>query len=162
MAHSFSLEALMSRKIIDKVKNVAKEVCDDLGYELVDVSFQKGSKHDLLSVFIYKEEGIGLDDCELVSKSLDKLLEDDADFANPYYLEVSSPGLDRPIKTKDDYRRNLNKEVELKLYSPIDKKKNFEGILTSYDDDNVTIKVDGEDFVFAQKDISLMRQQIKF
>lgn len=150
------------KNIKGKVAEVATEICQDLGYELVDVEFKKGAKHNLISIFIYKEEGIGLDDCESVSRKIDEILDKDEDLTDPYYLEVSSPGLDRPIKTKDDYRRNLGKEVEVKLYAPIDGKKQFEGFLTSYDDESVLIKMEDGEMTFKQKDISMMRQVIKF
>lgn len=150
------------KNIKGKVAEVATEICQELGYELVDVEFKKGAKHNLISIFIYKEDGIGLDDCESVSRKIDEILDKDEDLTDPYYLEVSSPGLDRPIKTKDDYRRNLGKEVEVKLYAPIDGKKHFEGFLTSYDDENVLIKIDDAEMTFKQKDISMMRQVIKF
>lgn len=150
------------KNIKGKVAEVATEICQDLGYELVDVEFKKGAKHNLISIFIYKEDGIGLDDCESVSRKIDEILDKDEDLTDPYYLEVSSPGLDRPIKTKDDYRRNLGKEVEVKLYSPIDGKKQFEGFLTSYDDESVLIKMEDGEMTFKQKDISMMRQVIKF
>lgn len=150
------------KNIKGKVAEVATEICQDLGYELVDVEFKKGAKHNLISIFIYKEDGIGLDDCESVSRKIDEILDKDEDLTDPYYLEVSSPGLDRPIKTKDDYRRNLGKEVEVKLYAPIDGKKQFEGFLTSYDDESVLIKMEDGEMTFKQKDISMMRQVIKF
>ena len=150
------------KNIKGKVAEVATEICQDLGYELVDVEFKKGAKHNLISIFIYKEEGIGLDDCESVSRKIDEILDKDEDLKDPYYLEVSSPGLDIPIKTKDDYRRNLGKEVEVKLYAPIDGKKQFEGFLTSYDDESVLIKMEDGEMTFKQKDISMMRQVIKF
>lgn len=150
------------KNIKGKVAEVATEICQDLGYELVDVEFKKGAKHNLISIFIYKEEGIGLDDCESVSRKIDEILDKDEDLKDPYYLEVSSPGLDRPIKTKDDYRRNLGKEVEVKLYAPIDGKKQFEGFLTSYDDESVLIKMEDGEMTFKQKDISMMKQVIKF
>lgn len=150
------------KNIKGKVAEVATEICQDLGYELVDVEFKKGAKHNLISIFIYKEDGIGLDDCESVSRKIDEILDKDEDLTDPYYLEVSSPGLDRPIKTNDDYRRNLGKEVEVKLYAPIDGKKQFEGFLTSYDDESVLIKMEDGEMTFKQKDISMMRQVIKF
>lgn len=150
------------KNIKGKVAEVATEICQDLGYELVDVEFKKGAKHNLISIFIYKEDGIGLDDCESVSRKIDEILDKEEDLTDPYYLEVSSPGLDRPIKTKDDYRRNLGKEVEVKLYAPIDGKKQFEGFLTSYDDESVLIKMEDGEMTFKQKDISMMRQVIKF
>ena len=98
----------MNKKELRKeIYPLAEEVAEELGYEIVDIEFQNGSKHDLLSIFIYKKEGIDLDDCTEMSRNLEKKLDDLDILKNPYYLEISSPGLDRPLKTKDDYRRNV-------------------------------------------------------
>lgn len=141
---------------------LAEEVAEELGYEIVDIEFQNGSKHDLLSIFIYKKEGIDLDDCTEMSRNLEKKLDDLDILKNPYYLEISSPGLDRPLKTKDDYRRNVGKEVDLKLYAPIDGKKEFSFVLDKYDDEFVYCNIDGEELKIPIKSISSMKQTIKF
>ena len=140
----------------------AEEGAEELGYEIVDIEFQNGSKHDLPSIFIYKKEGIDLDDCTEMSRNLEKKLDDLDILKNPYYLEISSPGLDRPLKTKDDYRRNVGKEVDLKLYAPIDGKKEFSFVLDKYDDEFVYCNIDGEELKIPIKSISSMKQTIKF
>ena len=153
----------MNKKELKKeIYPLAEEVAEELGYEIVDIEFQNGSKHDLLSIFIYKKEGIDLDDCTEMSRNLEKKLDDLDILKNPYYLEISSPGLDRPLKTKDDYRRNVGKEVELKLYAPIDGKKEFSFVLDKYDDEFVYCNIDGEELKIPIKSISSMKQTIKF
>ena len=85
----------MNKKELKKeIYPLAEEVAKDLGYEIVDIEFQNGSKHDLLSIFIYKKEGIDLDDCTEMSRNLEKKLDNLEILQNPYYLEISSPGLD--------------------------------------------------------------------
>ena len=153
----------MNKKELRKeIYPLAEEVAEELGYEIVDIEFQNGSQHDLLSIFIYKKEGIDLDDCTEMSRNLEKKLDDLDILKNPYYLEISSPGLDRPLKTKDDYRRNVGKEVELKLYAPIDGKKEFSFVLDKYDDEFVYCNIDGEELKIPIKSISSMKQTIKF
>ncbi len=153
----------MNKKELKKeIYPLAEEVAKDLGYEIVDIEFQNGSKHDLLSIFIYKKEGIDLDDCTEMSRNLEKKLDNLEIFKNPYYLEISSPGLDRPIRTEDDYRRNLGNEVDLKLYAPIDGKKEFSFVLDKYDDENVYCILDEKEIAIPIKSISSMKQTIKF
>lgn len=153
----------MNKKELRKeIYPLAEEVAEELGYEIVDIEFQNGSKHDLLSIFIYKKEGIDLDDCTEMSRNLEKKLDDLDILKNPYYLEISSPGLDRPLKTKDDYRRNVGKEFDLKLYAPIDEKKEFSFVLDKYDDEFVYCNIDGEELKIPIKSISSMKQTIKF
>ena len=141
---------------------LAEEVAEELGYEIVDIEFQNGSKHDLLSIFIYKKEGIDLDDCTEMSRNLEKKLDNVEILKNPYYLEISSPGLDRPLKTKDDYRRNVGNEVDVKLYAPIDGQKEFSFVLEKYDDENIYFMKDEEELAIPIKSISSMKQTIKF
>lgn len=147
---------------INKVKEIANKHCEELGYELVEVEYKNGKKHDLLSIFIYRPEGIDLNDCSDMSKAIDSDLDALDIFENPYYLEVSSPGLDRPIKTLDDYRRNLGKEVTVKFYAPFNGKKQLEGILIDYNEESIKLDINSEELEFTIKSIANMVQTIKF
>ncbi|RVU54177.1 ribosome maturation factor RimP [Anaerosphaera multitolerans] len=149
-------------ELLNTVYEIAKKCADKLSYEVVDVEYQEGSKHDLLSIFIYKDNGIDLDDCSFMSRDVEQKLDELNLIEKPYYLEVSSPGLDRPLKTKDDYRRNLGKEVEIKLFAPLNGIKNYEGILENYNDESVYILNEEDTIDIPIKSISLMRQLIKF
>ena len=137
----------------NQIFKIAQVSAEELGYEIVDIEYQKGNKHDLLSIFIFKKEGIDLDDCTKMSHNIEKNLDNLEILTRPYYLEISSPGLDRPIKTKDDYRRNLENEVEVKLYV---------GILKDYNEHNVIICVENDNIEIPIKNISSMKQVIKF
>lgn len=154
-------------EVLKIVYPLAEETALTLGYEIVDIDFVRGKKHDLLSIFIYKKEGIDLDDCTEMSRIINEKL-DEIDFLeNPYYLEISSPGLDRPLKTKDDYRRNLGNEVDVKLFAPLDdsKVKTYTGILSNYNDENIYLNIDADDesiITIPIKSISTMKQTIRF
>lgn len=141
---------------------IATNIAEQSGHEIVDIEYKNGAKHDLLSIFIYHKNGINIDDCQKISRQLDKKLDELDLIKVPYYLEVSSPGLDRPLKTSDDYRRNLNKEVTVKLYAPIDGKKVYEGFLKDYDDEYVSIEIEQSIQKIPIKSISTMKQTIKF
>lgn len=146
----------------NQIFKIAQVSAEELGYEIVDIEYQKGNKHDLLSIFIFKKEGIDLDDCTKMSHNIEKNLDNLEILTRPYYLEISSPGLDRPIKTKDDYRRNLENEVEVKLYGPYNGKKEYVGILKDYNEHNVIICVENGNIEIPIKNISSMKQVIKF
>lgn len=154
----------MNHKLIEeKVLTIAQKSAQKLAYEIVDIEYKMGNKHDLLSIFIYKKEGIDLDDCAKMSHEIENELDNLQILSRPYYLEISSPGLDRPLKTKDDYRRNLENEVEIKLYGPYEGKKDFIGILKKFDDDKIFIESENnEEIIIPIKNISSIKQVIKF
>lgn len=153
----------MDKKILkEKIWSMAENAARELGYEIVDIEYKVGSKHDLLSIYIYKKEGIDLEDCSNMTRKIDKEIEDLDLINKPYYLEISSPGLDRPIKTRDDYRRNLDNLVEAKLYAPLDGKKIYEGSLKDYDGEFVYLENDGNIIKLPIKSISHMEQKIVF
>lgn len=143
---------LVSAELAEKVKNLALAAAQSVGdgIELVDVSFYKQYGKLTVEAYLWKKEGICLDDCEkvhnLFSASLDAL---EDDFADDYVLNVSSSGLDRKIVTDDDYRRALDTEIEC-----IDAQKNkTHGVLISFDDENVVVRTDGK----KPRDITLKR-----
>ena len=150
------------------VKQKAYELCkstiENLGYELVEVSYSKQYGTMNLTFFIdtEKEGGISLDDCELVSKTIDPML-DTCDFLpDAFNLNVSSPGLDRPLKLERDYVKNKGKEIEISFYKPIEGKKKVEGVLIAWSKDTVTISVNNGELVYNKKDISIIKPVIKF
>mgnify|MGYP002517320100 CR=1 FL=1 len=154
----------MAKKSVSQmVEEMAKPIVENLGYELVEVKYAKGAYGMDLTLFIHSENGISLDDCEKVSKALDAPL-DELNPTNdqPYSLNVSSLGLDRPIKTADDARRNLGNEVDVKLYVPKDGKKLYTGILTEYTPDSITINQEQKKYTFKFAEIANCTQVIKF
>ncbi len=150
-----------------KVKQICEEklkgVIEEMGFELVDVSYVKEAGGMSLIFTIDKDGGVNIDDCEVVSRKLDPILDelnptDDA----PYTLVVSSPGLDRPIKTDRDLKRNLGKKIDLTLFSKIDGRKAFSGVLKSFDQKTVTLAEGEKEFVFDREKIAVMKLVIEF
>ena len=133
-------------------------IVEELGFELVDVEYVKEGGTWYLRAYIDKPGGIAVDDCEAVSRIFsDKL--DELDFIeDAYIMEVSSPGLGRPLKKEKDYVRSMGKEVEIRTYRPINKEKEFYGILSAYDESSVTITTEEQkEQTFEKADIALIR-----
>ncbi|MBO4281507.1 MAG: ribosome maturation factor RimP [Lachnospiraceae bacterium] len=127
-------------------------------FELVDVEYVKEAGDWYLRAYIDKPGGITIDDCEAVSRILSDRL-DEADFIpDAYILEVSSPGLTRPLKKDRDYDRNIGKPVEIKLYRAVNGRKELTADLVSYDKDTVTVFMEGTEITLEKKNISLIRQ----
>ena len=131
----------MSKKEIyeQKAEALVSPIVEKYGFELVDVEYVKEGGSFYLRAYIDKPGGITVDDCETVSREFsDKL--DEADFIEEaYIMEVSSPGLGRPLKKEKDFKRSIGKEVEIRTYRPIDREKEFYGVLKAYDENSVTI-----------------------
>lgn len=133
----------MNVKPIEEIRAVVEEVASSMGIEIVDVEFRQG-KNPALTVYADTEAGIDLDTCEKFHRAIDGPLDElDPTFGAAYTLNVSSPGLDRPFKTERDFLRAQGKKVKVKLYAPLKGKKYFEGVLTAFDKNSVTIKTDG-------------------
>lgn len=125
-----------------KIKEKIAPVVEGLGYELVDVKTSVQYGTDTVTVVIFKEGDMGLDDCEKVHNAVDALFDAINPFGDKSYnLEVSSMGLDWPLKTDDDFRRRKGQELEISLFQKIDGNKKITGILDSFDDDGITIKL---------------------
>ena len=131
----------------------------DLNFELVDVEFVKEAGNWYLRAYIDKPGGITIDDCEKVSRILSDVLDREDYIEEAYYLEVSSPGLTRPLKKAKDYDRNIGRPVDIKLFRAVEGCKEFTAILASYTDDTVCVTLeDGKELTIAKKNISLIRQ----
>ena len=131
------------------------------GFELVDVEYVKEAGNWYLRGYIDKPGGITVNDCETVSRAFSDKLDENDFIEDSYIMEISSPGLDRPLKKDKDFERNMGKLVEIRTYRPIEKQKEFCGILTAYDSNSVTIDEDGTERVFDKKDTALIRLVLK-
>jgi len=150
-------------KIVEKVQEALEPIVEDLGYELVEVEYAKKSDGYNLTIFIDSKNGISLDDCETVHKAIDEPLDElDPTNGEGYILNVSSPGLDRPIKTDKDLKRNIGVMVEVGLYAAIKKCKHFIGELIAYDDTSITIKTKKEEIKFEKNSIAKICKYIEF
>ena len=145
-----------------KTEEILLPIVEEYGFELVDVEYVKEGSNWYLRAYIDKPGGIGVNDCEVVSRELSDIL-DEKDFIDEaYILEVSSPGLGRPLKKEKDFARSIGKLVEIRTYRPIEKQKEFCGELTAYDNNSVTIDEEGTPRTFDKKDIALVRLAIDF
>lgn len=132
-------------------------------FELVDVEYVREVGVWYLRCYIDKESGITVDDCEVISRLLGEWLDKEDFIEDSYILEVSSPGLGRPLKKEKDFARSIGKDVEIRLYKAIDKQKEFTGTLTSYDADSVTLTMeDGSERTFEKSGIALIRLAFDF
>ena len=147
-----------SRSAVQDVERLAQRLADEQGVELVEVSLQKESRGKCLCVYVDKEGGLSLDDCERYHKRLQPMLEDvDYDI-----MEVSSPGMDRPVKTMRDFERNRGALVEVKLFAAQNGQKLFRGLLTGMDEATVTITGAQEDALcFERKAVALVKPVIE-
>ena len=148
----------MANRVEEAVEKIAEEILANTDYELVDVEYVK-ERDWFLRVYIDKEGGIGLDDCQEVSGLLDEKLEELNIINDRYILEVSSPGLDRALKKEKDFKREMGKLVDITSYKAIDGEKMITGKLTGYTKDIITIDETRE---IALKDIALVRLHIDF
>lgn len=132
------------------------------GFELVDVEYVKEAGTWYLRGYVDKEGGITVNDCEVVSRAFSDKLDEEDFIEDSYIMEISSPGLDRPLKKEKDFVRSMGKEVEIRTYRPIEKQKEFYGILSAYDSNSVTIEEETQTRTFDKKDIALIRLAIHF
>lgn len=146
-----------------KTEEILLPITEEYGFELVDVEYVKEGSTWYLRAYIDKPGGIDINDCEKVSRRLSDLLDEKDYIEDAYILEVSSPGLGRPLKKEKDFKRSLGEEVEIRTYRAIDRQKEFTGILKSYDKDTVTIEYeDGEPKTFERSEIALIRLALDF
>ena len=140
-------------KIEEKVENLVEPKVQELGYTLYDVKYVKEGKDYYLRIYIDKDTGISLEDCELVSNNLNEIL-DQADYIKEqYFLEVSSPGIERVLKKDKHLRNNIGAKVQVKLFKPFNGQKQYEGILKKFTEATITIKT-------ASQDLEIERQNI--
>ena len=155
-------------KITEVVDQAVRATVEALGFELDEVEYQKEQGNWVLTLYIDAPEGVTLDDCERVSHAVDPILDEADPIPDAYYLSVSSIGLDRPLKKDRDFARNVGNKLDVKLYAPVNKKKEFLGTLVSFDADSFTIALvekggaTGSEMTIARKDAALVRPHIDF
>ena len=150
-------------QIEKRTEELLAPILQEQDFELVDVEYVKEAGTWYLRAYIDKNGGITVDDCELVSRALEKHLDEEDFIPEAYILEVSSPGLGRPLKKEKDYIRSIGRRLEIRTFRPVEHEKEFYGILQSYDDETVTILSDeGREMTFGKKDLALIRLAFDF
>ncbi|TMN23608.1 ribosome maturation factor RimP [Lentibacillus cibarius] len=130
----------MSSHVIKTTEELIDPILEEKGLELVDIEYVKEGKNWFLRVYIDKSGGVDINECGVVSEQLSEKLDQADPVKGAYFLEVSSPGVERPLKSKDDFQKNLGNNVYVKLYEPIDGQKEYEGILKAFDGNTATIE----------------------
>ena len=149
-------------KVTELTARLAAPIIEEQGCSLWDVEYVKEAGTWYLRGYIDKPGGITVNDCETVSRAFSDKLDEDDFIEESYIMEISSPGLDRPLKKEKDFARSIGKLVEIRTYRPIEKQKEFCGELTAYDNNSVTISEEGTPRTFDKKDIALVRLAIDF
>ena len=153
----------MRKSIEATIEEIVQPIVDAKNFEIVDIEYVKEAGEYYLRVYLDKEGGISLSDCELVSRELSEILDKKDPIKDNYFLEVSSPGLDRPLKKDKDFVRYKGRDVEIQLYKPMNGSKQFEGELVGLtEDNNIKVIIDNEEVDFARKEVALIRLAIKF
>ena len=132
----------MKIKSIEEIQSSLQSIADEMGIEIVEVEFKQG-KDPALTVYIDTETGVDLNTCEAFHRAIDPVLDEvDPTFGLPYTLNVSSPGLDRPLKTARDFAKAMGEKLEIKLYAPMQGKKMIEAVLVGYDGNCIKVQTD--------------------
>lgn len=150
-------------KTTELVESLLRETVESLGFTLCDVEFAKEYGNWVLTLYIDREGGVDLNDCERVSRAVDPILDREDPIEQAYYLSVSSLGLDRPLRKDADFARNAGKELVVRLYAPLEGKKEWVGTLKSFDAEAFTLSLgEGRQLTIKRKDAALVKPYIRF
>ena len=154
----------MSKREIyeQKTEEILNPIMEELKFELVDVEYVKEAGNWYLRAYIDKPGGIAVDDCEVISRALSDKLDEEDYIEDSYILEVSSPGLGRPLKKEKDFKRSIGREIEVRTFRAIDKQKEFTGILKEFDKDSFTIVMEDNEMTFQRSETALVRLAFDF
>lgn len=148
----------MASNTENKVEELLKPIITNIGYDLYDVRYEKEGKDYYLRIIIDKPEGIDLNDCEKVNNSINDILDEKDYIKEQYFLEVSSPGLERVLRKPNHFLSQIGNEISVKLFKPIENKKELIGILEDFNNqDGITLKVDNTTMKIDLKDIAVAK-----
>jgi ribosome maturation factor RimP len=149
-------------KITDQVTAFAKPVVEACGCSLWDVEYVREGSERYLRVYIDKDGGVDIDDCEKIHRALDPILDEKDPITESYHFEVCSAGLERALKRPSDFARFMNSAVLVKLYRPRNGLKEIPGVLRGYEDGRVTVEAGKETITFEKSEVALVRLRVEF
>lgn len=149
-------------KLEERIEALLKPIIENLSYELYDVIYAKEAKDYYLKIFIDNKNGITIDDCEVVSNAISDILDEEDIIKEQYFLEVSSAGLERVLRSDKHLNDNLGKEIEVKLFKNLENKKVYKGILKEFDADSITICEENNDIKLDKKNIAIIKTIYKW
>lgn len=143
--------------IEEKIEKLLKNDIEKIGYDLYDVYYLKEGKNNVLRIFIDNKDGININDCEKVNNKVSEILDNENLIKDSYILEISSPGIERILRKEKHLKDNIEQEVEIKLFKPLNNKKQYIGILKQVDINTITI-FDNQEIKIDRKDISIIKK----
>ena len=149
-------------KMEERVEELVTKPIDELGYKVYDVMYVKEGKDNYLRIFIDKESGISLDDCEKVNNAITDMLDEADIIKDQYFLEISSPGVERHIRKDKQLEEHIGKDINVRLFKPIDKQKELTGTLQKFDDEQVVLLINEEEITINRENISSMKRAYKW
>ena len=150
------------RSIGELVESLARPVVEGFGLTLWDVEYVKEGGQWYLRLYLDREDGVTIEDCEAVSRAMDPILDEKDPIAESYTFEVSSAGLERPLKRPSDFERFMGSAVTVKLYRPRNGLKEIPGILRGYEEGRVTVEAGKETITFEKSEVALVRLRVEF
>lgn len=148
--------------LLEEVRQVAEPILQSEGLELVDLEYQREAQGWVLRFYIDREDGVTVEDCAEVSGELGAVLEVRDLIANPYVLEVSSPGLTRPLKKPEDFNKFRNHLIKMKTFEPIEGRRNFKGILLGLNGEKVRLEMEGQLYEIPLEGVAKANLEIEF
>ena len=149
-------------KVTEQVAEFARPIVEAQGCQLWDVEYVREGSEYFLRLYLDKEGGVDIDDCEAVSRALDPILDEKDPIPDSYHFEVCSAGLERTLKRPSDFEQFMGADVLVKLYQPKNGVKEYKGVLTGYDNGDVTIEQAGKPQTFVKKEVALVRLYVEF
>ena len=144
-------------EIEKKTEELVTKTINNLGYDIYDIEYTKEGKDYFLRIYIDSKNGINLDDCEKVSNEVTKLLDEKDYIKDKYFLEISSPGIEKILRKEKHFKDNINKEVQIKLFKPINDIKGYKGVLKNFDDNYITILINNKEIKINRNNISQVK-----
>lgn len=148
--------------LVKDIESLIKPIIEEMNYELYHVEYVKENGEYYLRIYIDSPDGITLQDCEQVSRSISDLLDEADPIKDAYYLEVSSPGINRNLYTPKHYQDNISKKVKVKTISPVMSKKTHEGILKTFNDNEITLEINDEEIIIPIDKIKSVNLEVDF
>ena len=153
---------MAKRDYESRTEELLTPIAEAVGVSVYDVEYVKEGSDWYLRCYIDKPDGVTIQDCETVSRALSDRLDEEDYIADAYILEVSSPGLGRTLKKDKHLAKSIGQEVEIKTYKPIEKQKEFSGVLRAFDQDTVTIEMQTGEMKFDRSEVALIRLALDF
>ncbi len=149
-------------KLLEEIRQVVEPILQSQALELVDLEYQHESRGWVLRIYLDREGGITVEECAEVSREVGAVLEVKDFIPNPYVLEVSSPGLTRPLRKPEDFKKYRNRLVKIKLYEPLEGQKNFKGTLLGLEEERVLMNIEGRVYELPLQRIAKANLEIEF